>query len=83
LVVIDKKGIAVQIGQNVKRLRLNKNLSMQDLATVAEIEKSQIYRVEHGVFDLKISTLFVLAKALDVEVCDLLSGTKDQTPKDQ
>jgi transcriptional regulator with XRE-family HTH domain len=72
--VADKKQIAIQVGKTVKCLRTDKNMSMQQLATIAEIEKTQVFRIEHGMFDIKLSTLYVIAEALNVDVRDLLSA---------
>jgi len=55
--VVDKKQLANNIGVALRKLRIDKNLSMQDLATLAEIEKSQIYRIENGKVDVRVSTL--------------------------
>jgi transcriptional regulator with XRE-family HTH domain len=68
LAVVDKKLIAKNIGVALKRLRINRNLSMQQLATLAEIEKSQIYRIENGKVDVRISTIYLLADTLKVDV---------------
>ncbi|HAL81217.1 MAG TPA: hypothetical protein DCO83_02440 [Mucilaginibacter sp.] len=68
LAVVDKKLIAKNIGVTLKRLRINRNLSMQQLATLAEIEKSQIYRIENGKVDVRISTLYLLADTLKVDI---------------
>jgi len=68
LAVVDKKLIALNIGLALKKLRADKNLSMQQLATLAEIEKSQIYRIENGKVDVRISTLYLLADTLKVNV---------------
>jgi len=73
--VVDKKRIAVQLGQTVRRLRTDRKLSMQQLATKAEIEKTQVYRIEHGRFDIKLSTLYTIAGALNVDVEELLKAT--------
>jgi transcriptional regulator with XRE-family HTH domain len=45
---------------------------MQQLATLAEMEKSQIYRIENGKVDVRMSTLYTLAEALNVELNDFL-----------
>ena len=68
LVVVDKKLIAINIGTALKKLRNDKNLSMQELATLAEIEKSQIYLIENGKVDVRISTLYLLAETLKVDI---------------
>lgn len=51
--LVDKRLIAAQLGRRVKKLRIEKKLSMQQLATIAEIEKTQVFRIEHGLFDIK------------------------------
>ena len=68
LAVVDKKLIAKNIGVALRKLRIDQNLSMQELATLAEIEKSQIFRIENGKVDVRISTLYLLADALKVDV---------------
>ena len=73
LAVVDKKLIAINIGAALKKLRNDKNLSMQELATLAEIEKSQIYRIENGKVDVRISTLYLLAETLNVDVIHFLT----------
>jgi len=74
LAVVDKKLIAKNIGVTLKKLRINKNLSMQQLATLAEIEKSQIYRIENGKVDVRISTLYLLADRLNVNITDFFNS---------
>ena len=68
LAVVDKTLIATKIGAALKKLRVDKHLSMQQLATLAEIEKSQIYRIENGKVDVRVSTLYLLADTLKVDV---------------
>jgi len=73
LAVVDKKLIAKNIGAALKKLRVGKNLSMQQLATLAEIEKSQIYRIENGKVDVRISTLYLLADRLNIDVTEFFN----------
>ena len=68
LAVVDKKLIAKNIGVALRRLRIDQNLSMKELATLAEIEKSQIYRIEKGKVDVRVSTMYLLATTLKVDV---------------
>ncbi|HEY8659099.1 MAG TPA: helix-turn-helix transcriptional regulator [Hanamia sp.] len=73
LAVVDKKLIAINIGAALKKLRNDKKLSMQQLATLAEIEKSQIYRIENGKVDVRISTLYLLADRLNIDVTEFFN----------
>ena len=58
-------------GKNLKMLRIEAKLSQEDLANDCDISISQIGRIERGEINTTISTLFVLANALDIEVKDL------------
>jgi transcriptional regulator with XRE-family HTH domain len=58
-------------GKNLKALRNDAELSQEDLANDCDISISQIGRIERGEINTTISTLFVLAKALNIEVRDL------------
>jgi len=53
-------------GQNLRAIRKSKNLSMEQLANLAELEPVQIHRIETGKTNPKLSTIYVLAKALEV-----------------
>ena len=78
--MVDKKAIGIRLGANLKRLRAERDLSMQDLANLAEIEKSQIYRIENARGDVKLTTLYILAEALNVDVSVLLKPEIDPMP---
>jgi len=58
-------------GANLRRIRKEKNLSMEALANLAEIELSQIYRIETGKINPKLITLLRIAKALEVSPKEL------------
>jgi len=62
----------IAFGENLRKLRKKKGLTMMDLAFEADIEYSQIARIERGIANPTISTLYVLAKSLDVKPQDLL-----------
>lgn len=60
-----------RFGENLRRIRNNKNITMQQLANQAEIELSQIYRIESGKINPKLTTLLKIAKGLNVPPADL------------
>ena len=70
--MVDKQKIAIQLGDRLKKLRTERNLSIMDLALLAEIEKKQIWRIENAKGDVKLSTLYIIAEALKVDVTVLL-----------
>ena len=60
-----------KLGLRIRTLRIDKDLSQQQLANNAEIELSQISRIELGKSDASISTLSAIAKALKLKLVDL------------
>jgi transcriptional regulator with XRE-family HTH domain len=59
-------------GQNLKKIRENKNLSQEELAYRSDIPINQVGRIERGQVNTTISTLNSIAKALDIQLKDLL-----------
>ncbi len=57
-----------QFGNNLRKLRLEHNLSQEDLAYAADISISQISRIERGKINPTICTLKTIATALNIEV---------------
>ena len=53
-------------GNHVRALRKEKKLSMEKMALLAGIEYSQISDIELGKINTTISTIYLLAKALEM-----------------
>lgn len=53
-------------GQRLRQLRKEKGLSQEALAFAADIELSQISRMERGIINTSISQVFQIAQALGV-----------------
>ena len=60
------------VGERIRTLRIERKLSQEDLANEADIPLSQIGRIERGETNPTISTLNVIADALDIQLRDLL-----------
>lgn len=73
-VVINVKNIALvkALGSKIRELRLQQNMSQEDLANEADIPLSQIGRIERGENNPTISSLYVIAQALKVDLKVLL-----------
>ena len=59
-------------GLNLRRLRLMRNLSQEELAQKIGITRTAYIRLENGTTQPRTSTLQAIAKALDVKPADLL-----------
>ena len=69
---IDKKSL-VKFGENLRRLREDRNLSLRDVALNCNIDNGQISIIEQGRVNITLNTLFELAKGLNVEPKELLN----------
>ena len=58
-------------GKNLRALRKNKKLSIEELAYDANLEYSQVARIERGEINTTISTAYALADALDIALTSL------------
>lgn len=63
--------ILIAFGNNVRKLRNAKKLSLEALAFEADVELSQIYRLEKGKINPTLTTILAIAKALDIEPAEL------------
>lgn len=67
----DKK-ILIAFGQRLRKIRQERSLSLESLAYEAEMELSQIYRIEKGKINPTLTTLNAIAKALNINLKELL-----------
>lgn len=56
-----------QIGEKIRKFRMLKQISQEELANICEIDHSQINRMELGKVNFGISYLFKIAHALEVD----------------
>lgn len=67
----------VAIGNNIRNLRINNNLSQEELASKSELHRTYIGAIERGERNFSILNLIKIANALDVEL-SLLLKLKDE-----
>ena len=60
------------LAKNVRKYRIEKNLSQETLANLTGIEYSQISRIERGIINTSVSVIFAIAKALEIPPSKLL-----------
>ena len=66
----DKNIIKLKFGENLRNIRLAKGFTQEQLANELGIEISQISRIERGVINTSISTLYCISLILNVAVSD-------------
>jgi transcriptional regulator with XRE-family HTH domain len=68
-----KNDHAVEVlANNLRQHRLRCNLTQEKLAYIAEIEYSQVSRIERGLVNTSVSVIFALARALEIKPGQLL-----------
>lgn len=69
---LPEEDVAKVFGRNLKKIRLQRKLSMEKLARMADMELSQIYRIESGRVNAKLTTIAAIGKALNIAPNELL-----------
>lgn len=73
MISVKNKKLIKAVGEQVRSIRLQLDLSQEELANEADIPLSQIGRIERGETNPTISTLFVIAEALKTDLKTLVS----------
>lgn len=63
--------LQIKVGKRIQQIRIEKNISQQDLAARCNFEKSNMSRLEAGRANATLSTLEIVSKALEVDVVEL------------
>lgn len=66
------KDLQGSFGSNLKRIREEKGFSLRALAANCDLDDSQISKIENGKKNIQLSTIFELAKGLEIEPKELL-----------
>lgn len=77
---VDKKSIKL-LGKKVAAVRKEKELTQQALAYETGLSLSQIARIETGVINTTLNTIFIIAKALEIEPKELFDFPVTATKK--
>lgn len=64
--------VSQKLGQNLKRIRTQQQMSQGDIARSLDVDKGYISNIENGKKNPTLSTLARLAEALGVGVDDLM-----------
>jgi transcriptional regulator with XRE-family HTH domain len=72
LCIISAVDFSKRVGLLVRRLRLERGLSQQDLANLMNYERSRIGRLELGQTAITVDILLTIANALEVDIHSLL-----------
>jgi transcriptional regulator with XRE-family HTH domain len=67
----------MNIGENIKRIRVTKNMSQKQVISIANLDAAQYSRIENSKTDPTVTTLKRISKALGVSLSDLFASTEE------
>ena len=67
----DKKALK-EFGENLRKLRNDKGLSLREMSYACSIDNSKIAKIEKGKINITLTTLLQLAVALEIHTSTLL-----------
>ena len=70
---MNEENILLQFGKHVKKIRQEKNLSQEQLALIAELDRTYISGIERGKRNVSLINLFKIAKSLDIPTYEIIS----------
>ena len=70
----DEKAFLEQIGNRIRELRIEADLSQEKLAFESELDRTYIGSVERGERNISVINLRKIAKALKYKTADLLNN---------
>lgn len=62
---------AQKLGQNLKQIRTQKDISQGDIARILKVHKSYISNIENGKINPTLKTIAKVAKAIGVPIREL------------
>lgn len=61
-----------QVGLNIKKYRIRKNWTQEELAFQANLHRAYVGQIERGEKNIGLVNLEKIAKALNIDICKLL-----------
>lgn len=72
-----KEELLKTFGKNIKSQRKQKHLTQESFAEISDVSIETISNIERGILSTTIQTANQLAKALEMDLCDLLDFSSD------
>jgi transcriptional regulator with XRE-family HTH domain len=67
-----KEDILKKIGLRIREIRIRKNISIQQLADMIDIEYNNLIRIEKGRTNITVGTLLKICQSLEVRLIDVV-----------
>ncbi len=77
---MDRKGVAMDIGHKIKQLRVQKGLTLEELASRSELTKGFLSQLERNLTSPSITTLDDILEALGTSLSEFFREETEETP---
>jgi len=67
----NKKELLLKFGENLRKARESKGFTQAQLANELNVEISQISRIERGLINTSVTTIYNISTVLKVDISDL------------
>ncbi len=71
--------MSIDVGSKIRKIRLQEQMTLQELAQRCGCSKSMLSKIENSVASPSIATLSKISKALGIKMCNLLDESNSQT----
>ncbi|HMU10917.1 MAG TPA: helix-turn-helix transcriptional regulator [Ferruginibacter sp.] len=71
---MNETDLLTKLGNRIKAIRKKKGMSQNELALECDFEKASMSRIEAGLANPTVRTLFKISRALDVPMAELFKG---------
>ncbi|CAN7768823.1 helix-turn-helix domain-containing protein [Variovorax sp. LjRoot175] len=68
--------VSLALGKHLKALRISRQLSQEEMADKAEVDRTLVSRIERGVANPSLMTLSVICYVLDISLSELMTPIK-------
>ncbi|MFZ9661337.1 MAG: helix-turn-helix domain-containing protein [Chitinophagaceae bacterium] len=72
--MITKQDISTRIGSRIRSFRNKRQWSIEELASQSGLDYSQLSRIERGKINTSVYHLYVISKALKLELGQIFDG---------
>ncbi len=78
---LDPDSYQGRVGGAIRKARTEKRMTLQDLASLADLSVSTLSDYENGKVDQSITSLRAIARSLGMTICELLPGERGINPR--
>lgn len=73
-----KAGFSIDFGRSVRKIRLQKEISQEELGFLSKLDRTYVSRVELGKVNLSLQAAWAIAEGLSTPLSELIKEAEQQ-----